>query len=88
MKIKKEMMPFRSLATKEKYNIEDKSVVVVEKNTAVLKIVVVIFKVLVYTIVLSLAFIGLISLLIPETRDILLMQANKIFDEFFGLVGG
>ena len=88
MKTKKEMMPFRSLATKEKYDVEDKGVVVVEKNTAVLRVVVAIIRILVYTILLSLAFIGLISIIIPETRNNLLMQANHVFDEFFHLISG
>ena len=88
MRIKKDMMPFRSLAVKQKYNVEDKNVVVVEKNNTVLNIVVVIIKIIVYTVLLSLAFIGLISLIIPETRNNLIMQANHVFDEFFGMVGG
>lgn len=88
MRIKKEKMPFQSVATKEKYNIDDNNVVVIEKNTALLRIVVVIVKILVYTILLSLAFIGLISLIVPETRDVLIMQANSVFDEFIKLITG
>lgn len=88
MKIKKEMMPFHSLFVKQKYNVEDKNVVVVEKSNTILKIVVVTIKILGYTILLSLAFIGLVSIIIPETRSNLLMQANHVFDEFFGMVGG
>ena len=88
MKAKKEMMPFRSLSAKEKHNIEEKGVVVVEKNTAALRVVVAIIRIMVYTILLSLAFIGLISIIIPETRNNLLMQANHLFDEFFSLMSG
>ena len=81
-------MPFHSLALQEKYNIENDNVVVVEKNTAVLRIVVVIIKIIVYTVLLSLAFIGLISIIIPETRDMLIYQSNNLFDEFLRLVSG
>lgn len=88
MKIKKEKMPFYSVTTKEKYNIVKSDVVVVEKNTAILNIVVVIIKILVYTVLLSLAFIGLISIIIPETRDILILQANSVFGEFTEMTGG
>ena len=88
MKIKKDKMPFHSLALQEKYNIENDNVVVVEKNTAVLRIVVVIIKIIVYTVLLSLAFIGLISIIIPETRDMLIYQSNNLFDEFLRLVSG
>ncbi len=88
MRIKKEKMPFHSIATKEKYNIKDNDVVVIEKNTALLSIIVVIIKILMYTVLLSLAFIGLISIIIPETREILLLQAESVFGEFTEMTGG
>lgn len=88
MKTKKEMLPFHSISVKEKYNAYDKNVVVVEKNTAALKITVVIIRILVYTVLLSLAFIGLISLIIPETRNNLIMQAEHVFDELTKLITG
>ncbi len=88
MKIKKEMMPFHSLAVKEKYNVEDKNVVIVEKDSTALKIGVVIIKIIVYTVLLSLAFVGLISIILPDTRNILIAQANHLFDEFTSLISG
>ena len=88
MKIKKELMPFKALALKEKYNVDENKVVVVEKNTAVLKVIVVIVKIIVYTVLLSLALVGLIAIIIPETRNNLLMQANSVIQEFFTLISG
>ena len=82
------MRPFHSLAVKEKYNVEDKGVVIVEKDNAALKIIVVIIRIIVYTVLLSLAFIGLVSLIIPETRNNLIMQANHVFDEFYSMITG
>lgn len=88
MKIKKDKMPFHSLALQEKYNIENDNVVVVEKNTIILRITVTIIKIIVYTVLLSLAFVGLISIILPETREMLIYQANHLFDEFFRMISG
>ena len=52
MRIKKEMSPWRVIHQREKYNIQDNNVVVVEKNTAPLRIIVVIIKIIVYTVLL------------------------------------
>lgn len=88
MKIKKERMPFKSYEKKQKYDIKEKGVVVIEKDNTLFNIAIVIIKIVLYTILLSLAFIGLISLIIPETRNILIYQAENVFDEFVKLIGG
>lgn len=88
MKIKKERMPFKSYEKKQKYDIKEKGVVVIEKDNTLFNISIVIIKIVLYTILLSLAFIGLISLIIPETRNVLIYQAESVFDEFIKLIGG
>ncbi len=86
MKIKKERMPFSSYVKKKKYDIKD-DVVVVEKSNTIYNIFITTIKIISYTILLSLAFIGIVSIIVPETREILIFQAENVFDEFLKLVG-
>lgn len=91
MKIKKERMPFNSVLTKDKYNINNEDVVVIEKSNTfkfIINILIAIGKIIIYTILLTLALIGLISIIIPETRDILIVQTDSVINEFFKMIGG
>lgn len=91
MKIKKERMPFNSVLTKDKYNINNEDVVVIEKSNTfkfIINILIAIGKIIIYTILLTLAFIGLISIIIPETRDILIVQTDSVINEFLKMIGG
>lgn len=88
MKLKKNSLPFREIALKHKYNIQkDKDVVLIEeKNSRVVaEVIMQIVRIIVYTLLLALAFIGLISIIIPDTRDILIKQAESVIDEFLSL---
>ena len=87
MKIRKEQMPFKSVATKNKYNITNDDVIVVEKNNMLYNMVTIIVKIVCYTILLTLALIGIVAILVPESREILLHQAVSVFDEFISLIG-
>lgn len=87
MKIRKEQMPFKSAATKNKYNINNDDVIVVEKNNMLYNMVTIIVKIVCYTILLTLALIGIVAILVPESREILLHQAVSVFDEFISLIG-
>lgn len=91
MKIKKERMPFVSVMTKDKYNINNDDVVVIEKSNTfkfVVNILVAIGKIMIYTILLALALVGIVSIIIPETRDILIIQSDSVINEFFKMIGG
>lgn len=91
MKIKKERMPFVSVITKDKYNINNDDVVVIEKSNTfkfIVNILIATGKIMIYTILLSLALVGLVSIIIPETRDILIIQSDSVINEFFKLIGG
>lgn len=85
MKIKKERMPFSAYKKKKKYDIND-DIIVVEKSSTIYNICITIIKIICYTILLSLAFIGIISIIIPDTREILIFQVDSIFNEFFKLI--
>lgn len=88
MKLKKNSLPFKGIALKHKYNIEDKeNVVLIEERggRVVAEVIMQIVRIIVYTLLLALAFIGLISIINPDTRDILINQATSIVDEFMGL---
>ena len=90
MKVNEDRRPFAQKKRKEKYNIKKDDVVVIEKNNIVNSIgsaVFTIIKVVLYAILLSLAVIGTISLIVPETREILILQAESVFDEFINLIG-
>ncbi len=90
MKVNEDRRPFAQIKRKEKYNIKKDDVVVIEKNNIVNSIgsaVFTIIKVVLYAILLSLAVIGTISLIVPETREILILQAESVFDEFINLIG-
>lgn len=86
MKIKKERMPFLSYAKKKKYDIND-DVVVVEKSSTIYNITITAIKITIYTILLSLAFVGTVAIIVPETRELLIYQAESVFDEFIKLIG-
>jgi hypothetical protein len=88
MKLKKNSLPFKEIALKHKYNIEnEENVVLIEEKggRVVAEIIMQIVRIIVYTLLLALAFIGLISIINPDTRDILINQATSIVDEFMGL---
>lgn len=88
MKLKKNSLPFKEIALKHKYNIEkEKDVVLIEEKNGrvVAEVIMQIVRILVYTLLLTLAFIGLISVIIPDTRDVLIKQAVSVVDEFTGL---
>ena len=90
MKLKKNSLPFKEIALKHKYNIEkDKEVVLIEEKNGrvVAEIIMQITRIIVYTLLLTLAFIGLISIINPDTRDILIQQAASVVDEFLSLWG-
>lgn len=90
MKLKKNSLPFKEIALKHKYNIENEKEVVLieEKNGRVAaEIIMQIVRIIIYTILLALAFIGLISIIIPDTRVILIKQAVSVTDEFLSLWG-
>lgn len=90
VKLKKNSLPFKEIAIKHKYNIEkDKDVVLIEEKNGrvVAEIVMQIVRIIVYTLLLALAFIGLISIINPDTREILIKQAASVVDEFLGLWG-
>lgn len=90
MKLKKNSLPFKEIALKHKYNIENEKEVVLieEKNGRVAaEIIMQIVRIIIYTILLALAFIGLISIIIPDTRVILIKQAASVTDEFLSLWG-
>ena len=84
-------MPFVSVITKDKYNINNDDVVVIEKSNTfkfIVNILIATGKIMIYTILLSLALVGLVSIIIPETRDILIIQSDSVINEFFKLIGG
>lgn len=84
-------MPFVSVMTKDKYNINNDDVVVIEKSNTfkfVVNILVAIGKIMIYTILLALALVGIVSIIIPETRDILIIQSDSVINEFFKMIGG
>lgn len=88
MKLKKNSLPFKEIALKHKYNIEkEKDVVLIEEKggRVVAEVIMQIVRIIVYTLLLALAFIGLISIIIPDTREVLIKQAVAIVDEFLGL---
>lgn len=88
MKLKKNSLPFKEIALKHKYNIEnEENVVLIEEKggRVVAEVIMQIVRIIVYTLLLTLAFIGLISIINPDTRDILINQATSIVDEFMGL---
>lgn len=90
MKLKKNSLPFKEIALKHKYNVEnEENVVLIEEKggRVVAEVVMQIIRIIVYTLLLALAFIGLISIIIPDTRDILIKQAVSVVDEFMGLWG-
>ena len=90
MKLKKNSLPFKEIALKHKYNIEkDKEVVLIEEKNGrvVAEIIMQITRIVVYTLLLTLAFIGFVSIIIPDTRDILIQQAASVIDEFLSLWG-
>jgi len=90
MKLKKNSLPFKEIALKHKYNVEnEENVVLIEEKggRVVAEVVMQIVRIIVYTLLLALAFIGLISIIIPDTRDILIKQAVSVVDEFMGLWG-
>lgn len=90
MKLKKNSLPFREIAFKHKYNIDkEKDIVLIEekKSRVIAEIAMQIVRIVVYTLLLALAFIGLISIINPDTRAILIKQAISVVDEFLGLWG-
>ena len=90
MKLKKNSLPFKEIALKHKYNVEnEENVVLIEEKggRVVAEVIMQIVRIIVYTLLLALAFIGLISIIIPDTRDILIKQAVSVVDEFIGLWG-
>lgn len=90
MKLKKNSLPFKEIALKHKYNVEnEENVVLIEEKggRVVAEVIMQIVRIIVYTLLLALAFIGLISIIIPDTRDILIKQAVSVVDEFMGLWG-
>lgn len=89
MKVNKNNMPFRKTAIKSKYDIKSDDIVVVEKGVAnaAVNVVFAIIKIIVYTLLLSLAFVGVVAIILPDTREILLFQSVSIINEFLRLIG-
>lgn len=76
-------------AVKKKHNIEDKNVMVVEKDNTYKFTVRVISKIIqsvAMACILLLAALGLIALIYPEPREEMFIILNRIFNETLGMI--
>ena len=78
-------------ALQEKYNIENKNVVIVEKSNIykyTIRMIATLTRVLATIIILVLASIGLVALIYPAPRSDIFCLLNELQNQIFMLIGG
>lgn len=71
---------------KKKHNINDKNVVIVEKSNTIkflIKALILLIKTLAWILLITLASIGVLCLLYPDTRQEFMKVITEIFNEIF-----
>lgn len=74
---------------KQKYNVEDENVKIVEKSNMfkfTVRTIGKLLKVIINIILYVLAFLGSISIIYPESRAVLIVILNDVINQFFSFL--